>query len=106
MVAARVARVRERSRARSGMLNARLEGADLDRWAPLDAPAAAILRREMEAGRLTGRGYHRLRRTARTLADLAALDDDSAADTIGEEHVVVALSMRAVLRRSPLSGAR
>jgi magnesium chelatase family protein len=106
VVAARVARVRERSRARSGMLNARLEGADLDRWAPLDAPAAAILRREMEAGRLTGRGYHRLRRTARTLADLAALDDDSAADTIGEEHVVVALSMRAVLRRSPLSGAR
>jgi magnesium chelatase family protein len=106
VVADRVARTRRRSLERSGMLNARLDGADLDRWAPLDPAAATLLRREMEAGRLTGRGYHRLRRTARTLADLAAPDGVDPPGTIDEQHVAVALSMRAVLRRSPLAGAR
>ena len=33
--------------------------------------ALALLRAEIERGRLTGRGYHRIRRVARTIADLA-----------------------------------
>lgn len=106
VVAARVAAVRRRSLARSGMLNAHLDGADLDRWAPLEPPAAAILRREMESGRLTGRGYHRLRRTARTLCDLAAPEAADSPETVGEEHVLTALSMRAVLRRSTTAAIR
>ena len=38
--------------------------------APLTADARALLRIEIERGRLTGRGYHRIRRVARTIADL------------------------------------
>ncbi len=49
------------------MLNADLDGEALDRWARLDEAATSLLRDEMERGRLTGRGYHRVRRVARTL---------------------------------------
>ena len=58
--------------------------------APLTAPASALLRRELERGRLTGRGLHRVRRVARTLADL---DDASgrSPEQIDVEHVALAL---------------
>ena len=36
--------------------------------------ARALLRTEIERGRLTGRGYHRIRRVARTIADLGCAD--------------------------------
>ena len=36
-----------------------------------------LLRRELELGRLSGRGYHRVRRVARTLADLAGRAADA-----------------------------
>jgi predicted ATPase with chaperone activity len=53
----------------------------------------------MERGRLTGRGYHRVRRVARTIADLRAVatgaGDDSEVDV---EAVEVALSLRARVR--------
>lgn len=101
VVAARVAAARQVALHRSGMLNAALDGADLDRWAILDEPAGRLLRREMEQGRLTGRGYHRVRRTARTIADLAGCSDA----TLAEEHVAVALSMRSVISRRLQVGA-
>jgi magnesium chelatase family protein len=101
VVAERVARARMVAAERGGMLNASLEAAHLDRWAVPDPPAAARLRSEMERGRLTGRGYHRIRRTARTIADLAGRPEA----TLSEEDVAVALSMRAEISRRAPAGA-
>jgi magnesium chelatase family protein len=48
---------------------------------------------ELEASRLTGRGYHRVRRVARTLADLDGHDGE-----LTDDHVRSALLMRVALR--------
>jgi magnesium chelatase family protein len=69
----------------------------LDELAPLTPPARDRLRDEMERERLTGRGYHRIRRVARTIADLAG----AGAEPIDLEHVEVALSLRVRLRTTP-----
>jgi magnesium chelatase family protein len=89
-VAFRVERARRVATDRSGVLNAELSRPLLDRFAPLTAPAGRLLRHELEHQRLTGRGYHRIRRVARTLADLE-LDPPELVD-VG--HVQLALSMR------------
>ncbi len=86
----RVRAVRDVALERQGVLNGRLDGADLDRHAPVTSEATALLRRELETGRLTGRGLHRIRRVARTLADR-----DGVHGTIGDEHVAAALALRA-----------
>lgn len=91
IVAARVAAARAASRRRNGgVLNAALSGAALDEVAPLADAAQRMLRVELEAGRLTGRGYHRVRRVARTLADLAGELDL----VVDEPHVALALQLR------------
>jgi magnesium chelatase family protein len=97
-VAERVAAARRLAVGRSGGLNATLDAAGLDLHAPLTAAARSLLRREMERGRLSGRGYHRVRRVARTLADLAGVPE-----TIESSHVELALSLRAQVKlpRSP-----
>jgi magnesium chelatase family protein len=89
VVAARVRRARERSMARIGMTTSAIPSARVDELAPLQAPARELLRRELEQGRLSGRGYHRVRRVARTIADL-----HDAGDTVSDEHVALALGMR------------
>jgi magnesium chelatase family protein len=100
VVAARVAAARGLALDRAARLNAELHGELLDLHAPLTPAALALLRTEMEQGRLTGRGYHRIRRVARTIADLAAVANGGAA-TMGDvdvEHVEVALSLRTRVR--------
>jgi magnesium chelatase family protein len=82
IVQERVARVRQMSLHRSGGVNARLSAQELDTYAPLTNEARNVLRRELELGRLTGRGYHRIRRVARTLADLSGNDGEIPEDTI------------------------
>lgn len=54
-------------------------------------PAAKLLRAEIERGRLTARGYHRIRRVARTITDLAG----DAEEYVGEQAIALALGMRA-----------
>jgi magnesium chelatase family protein len=105
VVARRVAAARTAASERAGRLNAELHGELLDRVAPLTADARALLRSEIERGRLTGRGYHRIRRVARTIADLGgcagAIDaghSPSLPDAVDVEHVEVALSLRTRLR--------
>jgi magnesium chelatase family protein len=70
-VAARVALARRRAIERGGVLNAELDESGLKDHARLTVRAEETLRAEMERGRLTARGMHRIRRVARTLADLA-----------------------------------
>ena len=57
-----------------------------------------MLRAEIERDRLTGRGYHRIRRVARTIADLDAAGAGDVAGDVDVEHVEVALSLRTRLR--------
>ena len=55
----------------------------------MSTAADELLRREVSKGRLTARGLHRIRRVARTLADL-----DDQPDAIDEQFVILALAMR------------
>ena len=76
---------------RQGRPNARLSIAELDEHAVLTDAARVLLLGELEASRLTGRGYHRVRRVARTLADLSGCS----AETVDVEHVREAIALRA-----------
>jgi magnesium chelatase family protein len=102
VVACRVALARQHAYERNGSLNAAIPAALLDSLAPLEAAAQKLLRTELEHDRLTGRGYHRVRRVARTLADL---DPEGGVDDIVRAgHVSMALQFR--VRLSPLLRGR
>jgi magnesium chelatase family protein len=88
----RVASARAAAIARQGTVNSALAVDQLDVAAPLAPAARAVLRRELEAGRLSGRGLHRVRRVARTIADLHA-----AYEVVAEDHVSLALQLRTAL---------
>jgi magnesium chelatase family protein len=72
--------------------NAEAEGELLDRIAPLDAGCRALLKRVSEAFHLSARGWHRLIRVARTIADLEG------SETIRKAHLAEAIGFR---RRLP-----
>lgn len=91
-VAARVAVARELSGARGVRCNAELPGPLLDRLAPLSPGAARLLEHRLRSGLLSARGLHRVRRVARTIADLAGQPGP-----VAEDHVCLALSLRAEL---------
>ncbi len=90
VVAARVAGARERARSRGVGCNAELPATVLDEVAPLTPAARAILEHRLRVGALSGRGLHRIRRVARTIADLAG-----AGTVVDEDHVCLALGLRA-----------
>ncbi|HVL92977.1 MAG TPA: YifB family Mg chelatase-like AAA ATPase [Acidimicrobiales bacterium] len=89
-VAARVAEARALAVDRGLRCNAELPPARLDQLAPLSPTAWRLLEWRLRAGALSGRGLHRVRRVARTLADL-----DGGPAVVGEEHVGMALELRA-----------
>jgi magnesium chelatase family protein len=97
-VAARVARARivqaERYAAlglKGVMTNAAAPSALLEDVARPDSSGLALLRDAADAMRLSARGYHRVLRVARTLADLDGVDK------VGRVHLAEALSYRALL---------
>ena len=69
-VAQRVAAARQTMLDRQGCCNAAVSVADLERLAPPDASARALLRHLVVSSTLSGRGFARLLRVARTIADL------------------------------------
>jgi magnesium chelatase family protein len=91
VVAARVAGVRRLAAERGVRANAELAAERLDDVAPLAPAAARVLERELRAGRLSARGLHRVRRVARTVADL-----DGSAGPIEDRHVYGALELRSL----------
>jgi magnesium chelatase family protein len=93
VVAERVRAARATALDRQGCLNNRLDGARLDQFAPIDAAGRAVLRDRLESGRLSARGYHRVRRVARTLTDLGPTPTEA----IPERAIHLALGMRASL---------
>jgi magnesium chelatase family protein len=94
-IAERVARARETQRRRydgSGLrTNAEAEGELLDRVATPEPSGAKLLTEAASAMRLTARGYHRVLKVARTIADLAG------SETVARVHVAEALSYRRVV---------
>ena len=91
IVAARVARVRGLAAGRQVQANADIPADQLDEVAPLSTAAARVLERELRHGRLSARGLHRIRRVARTIADLDGCDGE-----IGDHHVYGALELRSL----------
>jgi magnesium chelatase family protein len=88
-VAARVAAARARQDARHpGALNADLVGAALDEVATPDEEGRALLAKVADRIGLSARGYHRILRVARTIADLAG------EDAVRRPHVAEAVSYR------------
>jgi len=88
-VAARVAAARRHAERRGVACNADIPGSCLDELAPLEPAAVRLLELRLRQGRLSARGLHRVRRVARTVADLA--------DQVGPvavEHVRTALALR------------
>ena len=85
----RVKEARDLALARSGMANADLPGSQLDTYAPLTKDASAFLKHKLELGTLTGRGLHRIRRVALTIADLQKHDGP-----LDQWHVSQALMLR------------
>jgi magnesium chelatase family protein len=93
IVAARVAAARARQSARHDgpegvRLNADLVGQALDSVAAPDAEGRALLAKVAERFGLSARGYHRVLRVARTIADLAG------EDLVRRPHVAEAVSYR------------
>jgi magnesium chelatase family protein len=96
-VAKRVAAARNVQRERylalghpSVSTNAQCAPSLIEEVAAPDAPAMALLKSAAEAMRLSARGYHRVLKVARTLADL------DGAGAVGRIHLAEALSYRAV----------
>ncbi|MFN5779923.1 MAG: ATP-binding protein, partial [Novosphingobium sp.] len=97
-VAARVAAARavqvERLEGTGKASNAQLDGDLLELHATPDEAGRKLLMQAAEAMRLSARGYTRMLRVARTIADLAG------SEGIGRIHVAEALSYRRVVGRS------
>ncbi len=91
-VRGRVLAARERQAARQALAgaasNAQLAPAALRRVARPGSAGEALLRRAVEGGGLTARGFDRLLRVARTIADLAGCNE------IAVNHVAEALQFR------------
>jgi len=101
-VAARVAAARARQTARFAALpeegrprtNAEADGQLLEEIAAPDAEGRKLLTQAAEAMKLSARGYHRVLRVARTLADL------DGAEAVRRPHIAEALTYRRHLVRS------
>jgi magnesium chelatase family protein len=94
-VAARVRGARDRQRERYASIegstistNARADGEAVEKFMAPDETGRALLAKAMDALKLSARGYTRILRVARTLADLEG------ADSIKRHHIAEALAYR------------
>jgi len=89
-VAARVLIARQRQYARlgEGYVNARMNQAQIERYAHPDAEGAKLIDTAMQRFSLSARSYHRILKVARSIADLAEVD------VLAASHVAEALQYR------------
>lgn len=94
-VAARVAKARaiqmQRYQGKGLRTNAEADGELLEAVAPLDEPSRKLLTQAIDKFRLSARGFHRVLRVSRTLADLEG------GGAVKQVHVAEALTYRRVL---------
>ncbi len=79
-IRARVVAARSRQIARQGRINATLDGAELERFAPLTPELTTFLNTAAEKMGMSARGYNRIKRLARTIADLRGASDIEMSD--------------------------
>ena len=91
-IRARVIAARNRQIARQGHVNATLDGAELDQFAKLNDELTTFLNTAAEKMGMSARGYNRIKRIARTIADLRG------ADNIEMPDLAEALSYRPINR--------
>jgi magnesium chelatase family protein len=60
----------------------------IKKYCQVDARSKNLLRAYVDSGKLSARGYHRVLKVARTIADLESLED------IGYDHLAEALTYR------------
>lgn len=89
-VAGRVEAARDVAAARGVRCNAELTAAQLAEVGRLTPAAERILEHKLHSGGLSARGLDRVRRVARTIADL-----DGAPTVLSDDHVCAALELRA-----------
>jgi len=100
VVARRVLEARARAASRGVACNAELGAAGLEALAPLTPAARRMLELLVGQGRLSGRGVQRIRRVARTAADLDGVDGP-----LDEDQIAVALAFRVSTGTSSLEVA-
>lgn len=90
-IRARVARAHDIQYARNGAgrLNAVLSTDEMDRFCRLDPDASAFFDEALKKLDLSARGYHRVLKVARTIADL-----QGGAETVSKSHLAEALALR------------
>ena len=91
VVAARVLAARGRAMDRQGTANDALAGKTLERHCRLDPASSAFLQSATARLGWSARGYHRILRVARTIADVEGLAD------IATAHLAEAIQYRRVL---------
>jgi magnesium chelatase family protein len=90
---ARVVAAQERQRQRGqAVLNGKLQGNDVMRFCPLTAAAQTTIATCFDRLGMSMRGYHKILKVARTIADLEGVDE------IDAPHVMQALSFRTLQR--------
>ena len=91
-VLARTIAARERMLARQGKENARLLTQEVDIYCMPAADGVVLLRRAVSRLGLSARGYHRVLKVARTIADIAG------ANAVTAEHIAEAIQYRRIDR--------
>jgi magnesium chelatase family protein len=92
-VAARVMRTRELQIQRQGLCNAHLDNAAVERYCTPSAAGLDVLERAMQHLGLSARGYHRVLKVARTIADMGG------GQQIEVRHITEALALRSLDRQ-------
>ena len=84
----RVESARERMNLRQGKPNARLEGREIDEHCAPDERGTALLKQAMGKLGLSARGFHRILKVARTIADV------DACERVAASHLAEAIQYR------------
>ncbi|MBI4192595.1 MAG: YifB family Mg chelatase-like AAA ATPase [Betaproteobacteria bacterium] len=88
MIRVRVEQARAKMTARQGKENARLATREIDKYCAPDEKGATLLKQAISRLGLSARGYHRILKVARTIADLAGVE------CISVVHVAEAIQYR------------
>lgn len=78
-------------------LNAHADGALLEKITALEPQAAELLNRAATQAKLSARGYHRMLKLARTIADMQSIAESRTIELIEKKQIAEALSYRRLI---------